>query len=202
MRKTLFKHLHFCIFFLLLAFTTAESATFKVTGVTPKDSLNMRSEPHPQSLIVTKVPSDAKGLLLLSDINNANKSWCKVKYQNHTGWVNRKFITEDSGVFFGEDLQCLGTEPFWNVTIQNDKLIFNNPVNEKQVFTITKMSQSQNTTNRWFIEAENTNKVKLQVFLIESSCSDGMSDNNYKYELLLHRSQTGQTINGCCNKVK
>ncbi len=101
-----------------------------------------------------------------------------------------------AGVDLSKPVRALGTEPFWGVEITHDALVY------------TRMDQpEQRAPNRGatvqgtvatFTTTTQLNQP-LNVALIATECSDGMSDRTYP---LTARVEIGdQTLNGCAASV-
>jgi len=71
--------------------------TYRVINVATNDVLNVRSESTPKSLRVGALAYDASGITLTGTEAKIGKShWVEIKYNSITGWVNKRFITEES----------------------------------------------------------------------------------------------------------
>ena len=85
-----------------------------VTGVGEDDVLNIRAEASASSEKVGSVPPDGRGLRNLGCTDQMSYSewqkatpeereeakrnrWCKISYEEITGWVAGRFLTEGSG---------------------------------------------------------------------------------------------------------
>ena len=96
-----------------LAQPQAEGPDFwAVTGVNPRDALNMRMEPSADSQTIARIPHNARGLKNHGCPNAvtfeqwkrmtkaqrdfaARARWCQVEYQGRKGWVAGRFLRED-----------------------------------------------------------------------------------------------------------
>lgn len=66
-----------------------------VDGVSDWDVLNMRKWPANHSKKVAAIPDNGWGIWVERCIYKEDASdWCKVKYANQWGWVNKRYITE------------------------------------------------------------------------------------------------------------
>lgn len=66
-----------------------------VDGVADWDVLNMRKWPANYSKKVAAIPDNGWGIWVERCIYKEDASdWCKVKYANQWGWVNKRYITE------------------------------------------------------------------------------------------------------------
>lgn len=94
---------------------------------------------------------------------------------------------------------CFGTEPFWDLKIEDDKVIFNGIFNDETTKTEEIISKTQASgTNLDFAFVVKTTTTSSSV--ITRDCSDGMSENVYSKEIVF--SSGDQVLYGCCNEVK
>lgn len=96
------------------------------------------------------------------------------------------------GVDLGQPVRALGTEPFWSVEITPDALIYTR-VDQPEQRAPNRGATVQGTVATY---ATSTNLQKaLNVMLIATECSDGMSDRVYP---LTARVEIGDdTLTGC-----
>ena len=100
------------------------------------------------------------------------------------------------GVNLDEPLRALGTEPFWAVNIDGDGLVYSG-VDRPEERAPNAGPQMAGTTAMWRGQTEQ-GRV-LSVTLIETRCSDGMSDRTYP---LTARVEIGEEVlNGCAASV-
>ena len=66
---------------------------FRVAGVDPSDVLNIRTGPSPDYQAVGGIPSNSHGITITGPCQN---DWCPVRHQTLVGWVNRRFLTEET----------------------------------------------------------------------------------------------------------
>lgn len=97
-----------------------------------------------------------------------------------------------AGVDLGKPVRALGTEPFWGVEITPDALIYTR-VDQPTQRAPNRGATVQGTVAT-FASSTDLNQA-LNVTLIATECSDGMSDRTYP---LTARVEIGdQTLNGC-----
>ena len=88
---------------------------FRITGVKKDDNINVRRQPNADAKIAGKIPKDADGIKNLGcnrgglteaqwdkasekrKLAAASKRWCRVSYNDVTGWVSARFLTEGTG---------------------------------------------------------------------------------------------------------
>ncbi|MEH6665088.1 MAG: hypothetical protein V7678_09560 [Brevundimonas sp.] len=104
---------------------------------------------------------------------------------------------ELGGVDLTEPLRALGTEPFWAVNIGDDGLVYSG-VDRPEERAPNAGPQMAGTTASW--SGRTDRGRELDVTLIETPCSDGMSDRTYP---LTARVQIGEEVlNGCAASVE
>jgi hypothetical protein len=66
---------------------------FRVAGVDPSDVLNIRTGPSSDYQTVGAIPPDSRGITITGPCLN---DWCPVKHRTLVGWVNRRFLTQET----------------------------------------------------------------------------------------------------------
>jgi len=121
------------------------------------------------------------------------------------------FLALVSGAVQAEVLNCGGTEPFWSLTInEEERTVDYSNFGSEEVDSYKKLEVAipMNDTSIRNFQAKKglggRKKVNAIVLVtdgdIRSYCSDGMSDFNYQYEIVLN--VDGQTLQGCCESSK
>lgn len=196
---------------------TAQATELKVYAVTGTNgtSLNLRAAPGTSSKVVAKIPADSGGIVATGEERKVgNAIWAKVYWTDKGGWVNKTYLklielapatppkpdnkpkpSNPSGG--GVALQCLGTEPFWNMVITERDIKVDMLDGPKYSVPVRLRQTSANNTTIAVIAGENTQQ-QTQAFLQKTGkCSDGMSDNVYPFSItaLLNKSRV---LSGCC----
>ncbi|MBS0252927.1 MAG: SH3 domain-containing protein [Proteobacteria bacterium] len=70
-----------------------ERKPFRVAGVDPSDVLNIRTGPSPDYQTVGGIPPNSRGIVITGPCQN---DWCPVKHRTLVGWVNRRYLTEET----------------------------------------------------------------------------------------------------------
>lgn len=172
-------------------------STYRVVNVAEGDSLNVRAESNQKSKIIAAIPYNGKDIQVVS----LSGSWYKIKIDDQIGWVNSKYLQKEDELKFTEKILCFGNEPFWKMAAPGNEIVLNNPEDTNRKYKITKVQQSSNNNNQWYIFAESTTGTGINIFIIRQGCSDDMSDTDYKYSITIYDSEKDMTINGCCNKL-
>ncbi|WP_423414181.1 SH3 domain-containing protein [Hyphomicrobium sp. B1] len=71
----------------------ADRKPFRVAGVDPSDVLNIRTGPSSDYETVGGIPPNSRGITITGPCQN---DWCPVKHQTLVGWVNRRYLTEET----------------------------------------------------------------------------------------------------------
>lgn len=99
------------------------------------------------------------------------------------------------------DFKCSGTEPFWGMTIEGDKLTYDYPTenNEKRTEKIVSKKLMAARPEAFGVVAK-TKKATATVVL-NDQCSDGMSDETYSHSAVLDVKGLSVVMEGCCNEI-
>lgn len=112
--------------------------------------------------------------------------------------TNRKIAAETS-------FKCSGTEPFWSVQIKNGKMEYMDPSISKTIVNkITAQQQTAGSNIGVVYTSKKKNSQDLAIVKI-ASCSDGMSDNNYDYDIsyiTIDKNGNPSFLTGCCTEIK
>lgn len=101
------------------------------------------------------------------------------------------------GVDLNQPLRALGTEPFWAVSIDASGLAYSG-VDRPEQRAANPGPQVQGSAAQWNVRTDQDQP--LIVTLIDTECSDGMSDRTYP---LTARVEIGEeTLNGCAASVE
>lgn len=100
---------------------------------------------------------------------------------------------------FDEPLNCIGTEPFWNLKVDT-RIRFKRMAEPYSTLSGSEAVLSGNHTNVWSLEAWSSGGERAVLFLRETGqCSDDMSDFRYRYEVFVRIG--GEAYSGCCNRL-
>ncbi|SRR5690606_10080219 len=111
-------------------------------------------------------------------------------------------ITKFNEQTFDPHFKGLGTEPFWNIELDNNFVVYQDIDGNREAFPIERIDQAQDA-NVQLIRSENAT-YKIQVTISQQDCSDGMSDNNFSYKTKVELTDaTGEILelNGCGNFI-
>lgn len=67
----------------------AGHTTYRVSGISYDDTLNMRRRPSVRSRVLRKIPRNATGI---HDCGPCKNGWCPVTYRGRDGWVSQRYL--------------------------------------------------------------------------------------------------------------
>lgn len=98
-----------------------------------------------------------------------------------------------------DNFDCVGTEPFWKLSITDKKFTFTQQ--DASISTMTavepKSAENMNFDHIRVFRTELNNK-KAIIVIQKQSCTDGMSENAFAYEGLFITHD--KVFHGCCSK--
>jgi uncharacterized membrane protein len=188
------------LFFLIILFAAtafqagpvaAASVTYEVTGVSTNDVLNVRSGPHATTTKVDSYGPRDSGIR----IYRREGDWALVGRANADkpdGWVNARYLKKTMAAARLElPLQCLGTEPFWSLTINSTRrATYSDPETKARRYAINEFRRVGRGAQ---MRLGSTGRVAISA----GTCSDGMSDNVYPYSVRATL-PGGGNLSGCC----
>ena len=195
----------------LLAWLTAGPATatqeyvlptlFDVTGVAADDVLNIRAAPDADSEIVGTLAPDATRIEVVSHSDDGR--WGRVNTDGRSGWASMRYLAYRTDVWHeGEvpdGLRCLGTEPFWSLDPQRERVVFATPEAERSFAIDAILSTGTFRSPRRALTGH-ADGERLVATIVPALCSDGMSDRIYGLDATLVLDGNGSTrlLAGCC----
>lgn len=182
--------------------------TYQVTNVQSDDALIMREEPSGEGK-----PSDSKELGRIPGGSDnvlgtgrsllvGSQTWREVSHGGTRGWVNDKYLTAtDQADLKDATFSCSGTEPFWGVKLGPAKGSYSDPdTADPESPTQLETKSVQAATARLFPLlyrlADTAGKPYIATVSHRNSCTDGMSEYDYAFEVFLIKDDVFQQ--GCC----
>ena len=185
------------------ATTEGWPALYDVSGVAADDVLNVRASPSSSAEIIGTLEPDKTGVEVIAP--NQDMTWGLVNNGDLTGWVSLAFLIRNPDQWAGnppQNAMCFGTEPFWSLALAGDAVRLESPDALALDFDRTSALQSQNRIDRHTNVYEN-DLGGLVATLRNTSCSDGMSDRAYGWEvdllLVVAGDGNAQMLSGCCS---
>lgn len=94
------------------------------------------------------------------------------------------------------DYKCLGTEPFFSVSIKGKTLSFNDTVKTSKLTVDAPLNAAG--MSEGVVTVFKNKKADINVSIVSGSCSDGMSDETYDYHMVFTKGST--VLYGCCTQ--
>lgn len=102
---------------------------------------------------------------------------------------------------FAAEFECYGTEPFWMLSLTPGRGEYHPMDGEDRTFTLSSPRHAAGRTDVWTMHGSDNSTGKPVVITLHRTglCSDGMSDFDYDYEIIL--APVGQQpLAGCCGR--
>lgn len=99
------------------------------------------------------------------------------------------------------DYKCSGTEPFWGMSIEGDKLSYDYPADEPVNKTEKIISKKLMAARPEAFGVVAKTKKATATIVLNDQCSDGMSDETYSHSAVLDVKGLSVALEGCCNVV-
>lgn len=173
-----------------------------VTGVVQTDVLNIRDAPDISASIIGHLPADATDIEVVA--RDESGEWARINTGERAGWVALRYLSRQQaqpGDTLPRPLRCIGTEPFWSLSLPRDRNAeFIRPGQDRVEFGNLHTVVTQNRTDRYAIFGESEKHVLTAVFR-RTTCSDGMSDRAYGLDVdIFLTQQSGVSfVSGCCS---
>ncbi len=91
---------------------------------------------------------------------------------------------------------CMGTEPFWSVEISEKAIVFQSP--EIAPVSYPYVAPQTGDAGAVYITPPGGGKSGMKITITPGACSDGMSDVEYPYFVVVERE--GQILRGCARE--
>lgn len=169
---------------------------FDVSGVAADDVLNIRAMPDASAPVIGTLPPDARQIEVVEE----RRGWARVNTAEGTGWVSARYLAYRSDVWQPGALpaafRCLGTEPFWDATLEGADLVLRSP--EDQAGD-RRPVQAVLDTGLFRDPARVVVARDMTLFSQPRICSDGMSDRLFGLSatLVVHGASP-RLLSGCC----
>ena len=174
----------------------ARAETVDVTGVAADDVLNLRAEPRAGAPLTGALSPTASGV----EVVRRSEGWAFVISGTQAGWASARFLRPAMSFEDGKPpspLQCVGTEPFWSLSIAGKSATYQTPDKDAVASDIQKIEQSRNSTIVWLVRPS-SGPVLGATIEARQACSDNMSDRIYSFRVTIE-TRDGQLLSGCCD---
>jgi uncharacterized membrane protein len=182
---------------------------YRVVNVASADVLQVRSQPEASAPIVGHLAANATGIIVTGVKQSVGQaSWWQIVVEAEAGgagWVNSRFLAVDDPTAkreMGFGLRCIGTEPFWSLEIAKGEASFTTPEGERWLWTAQpwRNAAGHQPGQRFVIQLDTLGQEAsgwAAVSRPQQSCSDGMSNLEYPYDLII-ATPTKRVLGGCC----
>lgn len=173
-------------------------ASYSVKGVAADDTLNIRAEPSAGSVVLGDIAPFALNIEVLG--LSPDGKWGKVGVPEGNGWVSMTYldlyVPEDPFVV-PRPLSCLGTEPFWSVSLYPRGAEYNSPDTGAVPLTVTHEAVSD---QGFLFELEEGPTLNRTLIVTREACSDGMSDRAFGFatRMFTQAPDGNSALSGCC----
>lgn len=177
---------------------------YAVVDIAAGDTLNVRAQPGTASEIVGKLGPGTSGLAVAGTRAEVGGSvWWQVIGPKGLGWVNARYLSPvdvHGPVEQVFPLRCIGTEPFWSLTVRDGRAMLETP-ERKETWDAGEMTPAQGISGRYAVRLEHDTGVgHLAAWRNYGFCSDGMSDVGYPFEGIVAGPDASVRA-GCCMRA-
>lgn len=106
--------------------------------------------------------------------------------------------------YSGLPLSCIGTEPFWDMTIAGGQATMSQPEGGPFLWTASPGMSAQGRWDMWVIQLSDPQASPdapgFAGLQYTGQCSDGMSDNIFPFEVIMLLPD-GRVLGGCCGAL-
>lgn len=179
----------------------ADPGYFRVTGVAPDDTLNVRAAPSGSSSDIGDLPHDASGVEVIAE----QDGWGRIIWQEGNGWVSMRFMEPDpvatiAGTSLPVGLLCSGTEPFWSLRLSAGHASYSDISGMTLSLALHDARVADGRIGFPLALRFSAEGAGAMSIIRAQSCSDGMSDRSYGYALTqaLRAGDQERFLAGCC----
>lgn len=175
---------------------------YRVTGVALDDTLNVRAGPSASTADIGDLQPHDVGIEVLG--TDPSGAWGRIIWQESMGWVAMRFLAPDpqptlAGTAVPVGMYCGGTEPFWSIRLSAGSAIFSDPFGTSLPLTFQGARVAEGRPN-WPAALSHTSPGgNTLTVIVPALCSDGMSDRDYGYAVMLTlMGPQPRFLDGCC----
>ncbi|WP_205518781.1 COG3650 family protein [Pseudotabrizicola algicola] len=188
----------------VLALTSAAQADptfparYEVRGVAATDALNIRATPSARAEIIGEIEPFAIHIEVL-DLS-PDRKWGKIGVPEGNGWVSMAYLAPtppEDPFTVPRPLSCLGTEPFWSVSLYPRGAEYNSPDTGAVPMAVTHEAVAD---HGYLVQLEEGPSLNRTLIITREACSDGMSDRAYGFatRMFTEAPDGNSALHGCC----
>ncbi|MDP2083331.1 MAG: peptide-binding protein [Pseudotabrizicola sp.] len=181
-----------------LALAQIFPSSYSVKGVSANDVLNIRAEPSATADIMDEIGPYSLNIEVLN--LSPDGRWGRVGLPEGNGWVSMAFldlIEPDDRYIVQRPLSCMGTEPFWSVSLYPRGAEYNSPDTGAVPMTVTHEAVAP---EGFFVQLEEGPTLNRNLVITREACSDGMSDRAFGFatRMFTEAPDGNSALQGCC----
>lgn len=172
---------------------------YRVVDLARGQALPLRKQPDGGE-IVGELRWNARNVVLSgASMQTDGRVWYQVVRDGTYAWTEAAHLEpQDQSRTENYPLQCLGTEPFWSVSI-DENAVFEAPDVSPTNWTASEWLPAQGLIGRYMIRLSSGYGTGY-LAILRQTCSDGMSDTGYPFEAIMIT--PGQAVRaGCCRRA-
>lgn len=171
---------------------------FRVTGVTAGDTLNVREAPSASAADIGDLAPGAVVEVLGPDPEGR---WGRIIHEGGNGWVSLAYLAPaDRGRVGASEvpagLLCAGTEPFWSLRVDHDRLTYEDPESAPRAIPLTFATAASGRRGYPALLRGEDAAGRVDLIVRPEACSDGMSDITYGWAAEV--AWPDRFLAGCC----
>lgn len=173
-------------------------ARYFVHNVSADDVLNIRAEPSAGSDILGTLPPFAVNVEVLRTTQDGK--WGRVSAGEQSGWVSMSFMSraaETSPYDIPRPMTCLGTEPFWSLSLGIRGSEYQMMGEDRR--TLTEVGEAV-AAHAYLATFQEGPTLARTLMITRELCSDGMSDREFGFSarLFTEAPDGNRFLRGCC----
>lgn len=182
---------------------------YEVSGVRADSALNVRAQAGTEAAVIGHLAADASGVVVTGVRRPVRASvWWEIAWpaaESGFAWVNARYLTptEPGGERETDfPLACSGTEPFWSLRIEAGKARFDRMDGERETWQAGGWNHAGGRWGTFAVRLDAAAGEQPGQAAIQRDfrfCSDGMSEFQYPYDLLLITPDE-TVLSGCCRR--
>lgn len=180
-------------------------ALYAVTGVEEDDVLNVRGAPDVSSAVIAELAPDSTDIEVVA--LDETERWGWINSSEQSGWVAMRFMRRQlspGNSLLPRPLICFGTEPFWNLDIENGPIIELGWLGDTPLrFFGLSITSSANSPDHFALIAESRGRT-MNAIVQRQICTDGMSDRVYGFGMSIVVNGLDEPLfySGCCSLTR
>lgn len=181
-----------------LALAQTFPAAYSVRGVAANDVLNIRAEPSAKAGVLGEIGPYALNIEVLA--LSSDGKWGQISTPEGNGWVAMAYLDLIEPIdphMVQRPLSCLGTEPFWSVSLYPRGAEYNSPDTGAVPLVVTHEAVA---AQGFLVQLEEGPTLNRTLVITREACSDSMSDRAFGFSTrMFTEAPDGNTVlHGCC----